>query len=123
MKKTNRFIAAMMAAVLISAATMQFSVSAIGETDEQIAYFRENYAKVENVRAIQYPSDGMEDLPEELTRFDEIYIGKMKNGNTEVVGLRNIQNYVRFHFAKSDATLNEAIERLSRLKAMRERIV
>ena len=35
----------------------------------------------------------------------------------------NIQNYVRFHFAKSDATLNEAVERLSRLKAMRERIV
>ena len=32
----------------------------------------------------------------------------------------NIQNYVRFHFAKSDATLNEAIDRLSRLRDMRE---
>ena len=32
----------------------------------------------------------------------------------------NIQNYVRFHFAKSDATLNEAIDRLSRLREMRE---
>lgn len=106
MKKTKRFMAAMIAAALIPVATMQFSVSAIGETDEQIAFFRENYAKVESVRAIPYPSDGMEDLPEELTRFDEIYIGKMKNGNTEVVGLRNIQNYVRMVTTNAEETEN-----------------
>ena len=109
----KKMLSVMTAMLMTASAALPLCTGAMGSMtasagDEQIAYFRENYAKVENVRAIPFPSDGMVNLPEEITRFDEIYIGKMKNGNTEVVGLRNIQNNVRMVTTNADET--EAIK-------------